>query len=271
MAHNALADLSEDVKRPGGVDWEGQAGDAAIAQAHADLIKARPIMWSWDDVAASSRRWQDELQAGTRTALDAVDDAERDGFTVNEDYSVSDTRRSGTQAEFAQRVAAAQEHSSYIRHHVATLVGNESRINAELQAMTAEWGTLTFPQSGAGGKAQPVDHTFKQGPDQPGTGPYDPNPRFPSRNNLGHYGSGNTGSADGAAAAEKALQDLERDNNTTLIRQQIRVSVLDPTTGQPIYRYYDALEPVPGHPGEYIGIEVKSGTATLQGPGKVDA
>lgn len=147
-AQTALQDLAEDVKRPGGVDWEGAAGDAAIAQADSDLIKARPVMWSWDDVAASARRWQDDLEAGTRTALDAVDDAERDGFTVNQDYSVSDNRRSATEAEFAQRVAAAEAHANYIHHHVATLAGNESRINAELKTLTAGWGTLTFPQSG---------------------------------------------------------------------------------------------------------------------------
>ncbi|WP_343571790.1 hypothetical protein [Mycobacterium sp.] len=167
QAQTALQDLAQDVKRPGGVDWEGEAGDAAIAQAHADLIKARPIMWSWDDVAVSARRWQDGLQAGTCAALDAVDDAQRDGFTVNQDYSVSDTRRSATEAQFAQRVAAAEAHSNYIRYHVGALVANESRMNAELKTMTAQWGTLTFPQSGGGVKAQPADRTFKQGPDQP--------------------------------------------------------------------------------------------------------
>lgn len=118
-------------------------------------------------MAAAARRWQDELEAGTRTALDAVDDAERDGFTVNQGYRCTDTRRSATAAEFAQRAAAAEAHANYIRHHVATLVANEARITGELKAMTAGWGTLTFPESGGGVKAQPVDRTFKQGPDQP--------------------------------------------------------------------------------------------------------
>jgi hypothetical protein len=166
QVQNALADLAENVKRPGGVEWEGEAGDAAIAQAQADLITARPVIWSWDDVAASARRWQDELQAGTRTVLDAVDDAQRDGFTVNEDYRASSTRRAATEAEFAQRAAAANAHSAYIRHHVATLVGNESRINSELKTMTAGWGTLTFPQSGGGAHAPlPLDPTTSPTPE----------------------------------------------------------------------------------------------------------
>jgi hypothetical protein len=45
-AQNALEALAEDVKRPGGIEWEGEAADAAIAQAGADLVKARPVMWS---------------------------------------------------------------------------------------------------------------------------------------------------------------------------------------------------------------------------------
>jgi hypothetical protein len=34
----------------------------------------------------------------------------------------------------------------------------------------------------------------------------------------------------------------------------------DPKTGNPLYRYYDALEPT-STPGRYLGIEVKSGSA----------
>lgn len=150
-AQNYLEQLAEDVKRPGGVEWEGQAGDAAIEQAGLDLVTARPVMWSWDDVAASSRRWQDELEAGKHLVFDAVDDAQRDGFQVNDDYSVSDTRTSETEAEFKARVEAAEAHSSFIRYRVGTLVGNESRINTTLQVMTSEWGKLTFRSRAATG------------------------------------------------------------------------------------------------------------------------
>ncbi|MBO0881420.1 MAG: hypothetical protein J2P17_13950 [Mycobacterium sp.] len=160
-AQNALEQLAEHVKRPGGVTWEGEAADAAIAQAESDVMKARPFMWSWSDVAVSARRWQDELEAGTRTALDAVDDAERDGFQVGDDYSVTDTREAETLTEYNERQEEAQAHSGFIRHQVGTLVGNESRINGELKAMTAGWGTLSCPESGGGG-AQPVDGHWKQ-------------------------------------------------------------------------------------------------------------
>jgi hypothetical protein len=119
---------------------------------------------SWDDVAVSARRWQGQLEAGTRTALDAVDAAERDGFEVNENYSVRDTREAKTQAQYDERLAEAQAHSNFIRHQVGALAGNEARINGELKVMTAEWGTLTFPESGGAGNVQAVGHGFRTGP-----------------------------------------------------------------------------------------------------------
>jgi hypothetical protein len=42
------------------------------------------------------------------------------------------------------------------------------------------------------------------------------------------------GSADGAAAAVKALKDYEAKNHTRVIRQQIKVAIIDPKTGQPM-------------------------------------
>lgn len=270
---STFQEVAQQVRRPGGVEWEGAAGDAAAERADADLFKVRGRAWAWQDAAAIARRGQDQLEAGQRSALDAVNDAERDGFQVGDDYRVTDTRRSTSSEQLAERQGEAEAHSSYIRHRVAALVANDQHIANELRTATADFGNLNFQESpvaaddaivGDSNKhIEAVDRTWKQGPDQPGTGPYDPNPRYPGRNNLGQYGSGNTGSADGAAAAERALQDYEQRYHTTLIRQQIRVSAIDPQTGQPIYRYYDALEPVPDHPGEYIGIEVKSGTASL--------
>jgi hypothetical protein len=47
-----LEQLAEDVKRPGGVDWEGEAAEKAIAREGLDVVKARPYIWGWDDVTA---------------------------------------------------------------------------------------------------------------------------------------------------------------------------------------------------------------------------
>jgi len=155
-AQSALEELAEDVAHPGGADWEGVAADAAIAQAQSDVVTARTSMWSWDDVAASTQRWQEELEAGTRTALDAVDDAERDGFEVGEDYSVTDTYEAETDEEYDERLEEAEAHAGLIGHRVSTLVANESLINGRLRAMSAGWGTLNFKEGGGDG-GQPGD------------------------------------------------------------------------------------------------------------------
>jgi hypothetical protein len=96
----ALEQLAQDVRAPGGVEWEGQAGSRAIAQADADVVTARPFLWSLPDAADIARRGQDTLEAGKQDALEAVGDAQRDGFRVNEDHSVADTREATTRAQY---------------------------------------------------------------------------------------------------------------------------------------------------------------------------
>jgi hypothetical protein len=78
--------------RPGGVEWEGAAGDQAANQADADLVKVRGWAWDHRQAAGIARRGQEWLESRHREALDAIDDAERAGFEVGEDYSVTDTR-----------------------------------------------------------------------------------------------------------------------------------------------------------------------------------
>lgn len=142
----ALEELAQEVRRPGGVEWEGAAGEAAVSQAEMDVVKARPFLWSLPDAAAIARRGQEMLEAGKRLALDAVDDAERDGFQVGEDYSVTDTQQVTTRERLEKRQAEAEAHSTFIRHRVGTLVGNDQHITGELKKATAGWGNLTFSE-----------------------------------------------------------------------------------------------------------------------------
>jgi hypothetical protein len=162
-ADKALEQLARDVRAPGGVEWEGAAGDAGIDQAETDVVRARPFLWSLPDAAAIARRGQDTLEAGKRLALDVVDEAERDGFQVGEDYSVRDTREVSTREELAQRQAQAEAHSNCIRHCVSYLVAHDQTIATQLKETAAGWGKLTFPESPVG--AQPLDNTaFKDAP-----------------------------------------------------------------------------------------------------------
>ncbi|BCQ09469.1 hypothetical protein JMUB5695_02913 [Mycobacterium heckeshornense] len=42
----ALEQLSQDVKKPGGAEWQGAAGQAAIEQAGLDVARVRSAAWS---------------------------------------------------------------------------------------------------------------------------------------------------------------------------------------------------------------------------------
>lgn len=148
-AEKALAQVAEKVRAPGGVEWSGAAGDAAIAQSDADAVKVRPFLWDLPDAAAIARRGQDILQAGLGLALDAIDDAERDGFEVDEDYSVTDTRESTTREQYEERRAAAEAHSNFIRHRVGRLVASDQHITAQLNEASLSWGKLMFGESPA--------------------------------------------------------------------------------------------------------------------------
>lgn len=255
------------------VDWSGEAAESLRTATQADLRTTSAVVDQLQAAARVARSGASDLYAARSGVRYAVEDARTAGFEVGEDLSVTDRMTGGSAAQRAARQAAAQAFAADIRQRAAQLVGLDQQVAGKIATAVAGIRD-TFPQNPAPvappsaptNHIHAVDRTWKQDPPpspSPGPGPHDPHPVFPGRNGLGKYSSGNTGSADGAAAAEKALQDYEQKNHTTLIRQQIRVSVIDPNTGQPVYRYYDALEPVPGHPGEYVGIEVKSGNATL--------
>ncbi|WAC90195.1 hypothetical protein [Mycobacterium sp. Aquia_213] len=248
------------------VDWSGEAAEKLRSATHADLQTTSAAVDQLQAAARVARSGASDLYAARSRVRYAVEDARAAGFEVGEDLSVTDRMTGGSAAQRTARQAQAQAFAADIRQRAAQLVGLDQQVAGKITAAVAGIRD-TFPQNPSFGSppkdnhVHAVDNHWKQDPPPPG--PYDPNPRYPGRNGLGQYSDGNTGSADGAAAAEKALQDEEAATGRQLLRQQIRVTVIDPQTGQPIYRYYDALEPVPGHPGEYTGIEVKSGTASL--------
>ncbi|MBS9532919.1 hypothetical protein KIH27_04865 [Mycobacterium sp. M1] len=255
--------------------WQGQAYNAAYRRSDADRVIAVREAEQRITAAGIARRGAENMLLARTATLGGVAEARAAGFEVRQDL-VCNAHTPGRSWEEAVRLQPqANELTAKIRVQAASMVYIDQDTTSKLATATASFGTLKFTETpiraNNGHGIQLVDHTWKQapseGPTEPagadgGAGrPYDPNPRYPGRNNLGHYTKGNTGSADGAAAAEERLKQYEKDNHTSVIRQQIRVAMTDPKTGEIRYRYYDALEPLPGHPGQYRGIEVKSGGA----------
>jgi hypothetical protein len=270
---SAFEELAQEVRCPGGVEWEGAAGDQAVNQAGIDLTKVRGRGWDCRDAAQIARRGQEWLEAGKRLALDAVDDAERDGFKVGEDYSVTDTRESSRREQLAERQAQAQAHANFIRHRVAELVANDQHITGEFRAATAGFGTMAFDESPADaddtviGNGQrdkhvhAVDRTWKR---EPAPDPNDPgrHPEYPDHKPDGTWAQGNSG-LEGYPEEQQAFDEREQVTGIPIDRQKIRVTLTDPNTGRTLTREYDGLEPIPGQPGKYLGLEHKLGTAGL--------
>lgn len=276
---DCFTQLTTRIGFPGGTAWEGAAADAAFARAHGDRMIVIGLADELHVAARIARTGAGEIAEARRAVLRVVESAENAGFSVGEDFSVTCPGRFDpvtAAARQAQAIAIATE----LRATVGALVTTDQRVAASLTSATAGLGTTVFPESvnEASMAVQLVDYrNFKEAPiPEPGT-PDDPaagrapNPIYPGRDTSGRFVPGNTGSVDGAAAAEQRLQKFETQNDTTLIRQQVRAAVIDPATGQPmtdpqtgkpLFRYYDALAPT-GTPGQYVGIEVKSGSADL--------
>ncbi len=76
------------------------------------------------------------------------------------------------------------------------------------------------------------------------------------------FAPGNSG-VDGDQAAQDFFNRRQEITKLPIERQKIRISVTDPKTGTVYTRYYDGLEPVPGQPGKYTGLEHKYGSGRL--------
>lgn len=175
MWEQTFGEVHERISTPGGTPWNGQAAAAARERSYLDLVKVRGASDQLHGAAAVAARGEERLQACKEAVLEAVQDARADGFSVGEDYAVTDRMRGGSSEFRAARLAVAQSHASFIRHRVAALVAADHELAARITAATKDVDALTFPDEpgvddsiageGTRDKVQAVDnHTFKDAP-----------------------------------------------------------------------------------------------------------
>ena len=176
-AHNwetSFPSIHKAVVAPGGAVWEGAAAEAAQQSALADLVKVR----GWADVlhesAAVARRGADTLYYAKQSVLNAVEDAQAAGYQVGEDLSVTPPPEAGVAG-----AAEAQVYAADIQERAAQLVAQDKEIAAKISTASAPLHSVTFadtPTTRAPdtSKFQPVDRTWKEGPD--GSTPPPPKP-----------------------------------------------------------------------------------------------
>jgi hypothetical protein len=159
-----FTEVHEWVSTPGGTSWKGQAAAAAQEGSYLDLVKVRGASDQLHGAAGIALRGDQQLQACKEGVLEAVRDASADGFSVGEDYSVTDRLEGGTSEFRAARLAAAQGHASFIRHRVAALVTSDHQLTTQITAATKDIDALNFHEE-PGNRVQAVDrHTFKDAP-----------------------------------------------------------------------------------------------------------
>jgi hypothetical protein len=178
LRDEVFTEIHERMSAPGGTLWKGQAGTAEQERALTDMLNVRSECYRLLEAAGVARRGDAKLQGCKEGVLEAVREARAAGFEVGEDYSVTDRFQGGSTEFRAERLTQAKAQAAYIRHQVALLVANDQEITAQITAATRGVDNLTFTESPGADDTivaddkhnwvQPVDHHWKQSPDQPG-------------------------------------------------------------------------------------------------------
>lgn len=147
---------AQNVRAPGGTTWKGSAAEAASERVTADMVVVRRQSEVMRRAADAATRGTGDLRAAKSKALDAIAEAEADGFRVGEDLSVTDTQRRDVFTA-AARATAAKEHAEYIRWHAEQLVQTDNHVAGQVKAAVAELQGTTFEQSGTDDSTQIVD------------------------------------------------------------------------------------------------------------------
>lgn len=155
---------AQNVRAPGGTVWRGSAAEAASERVTTDMVVVRRQSEVMRLAADTATRGTGDLQAAQSKALEAIADAEADGFKVGEDLSVTDTRQQDVQTAGA-RYTAAKEHAEYIRWNAEQLVQTDNQIASQVKATVSELAGITFEQSGDDSTQMLSDDEERQGPE----------------------------------------------------------------------------------------------------------
>ncbi len=159
----------QNIVAPGGTTWEGDAKDAALDRVSADAAVVGRQSAVQDEAADIAENGGHDVRSAKRAALDAIAEAEADGFRVGQDLSVTDTRKIDL-STLAARQIAADEHAEFIRWNAEQLVQADALVGGRLQEKSAELAGIMFDGEGEGhDTVQLVDNKVKLNPrDKPG-------------------------------------------------------------------------------------------------------
>lgn len=133
----------QNVAAPGGSEWSGDAGEAALDRVTIDSTVVRKQGDIQREAANIAEDGSRDLRLAVGQVLDAIAAAEADGFEVGEDLSVRDTRRIDV-STMAVRYTASREHAEDIRWHAERLVQTDIYLGQRLQGKALELDGIQF-------------------------------------------------------------------------------------------------------------------------------
>lgn len=127
------------------VSWQGQAANALHDRTSTDKSLVGSKADQLRQAAAIARKGAGDIGAAHRRVVYAVEDANKAGFKVGEDLSVTDTRNISNAQQRAARRAQAQTFAADIRQRATTLATLDNEVAANLAGTAADVGDITFP------------------------------------------------------------------------------------------------------------------------------
>lgn len=163
--------------RPGGTAWEGTAADAAAERSWGDLVKVRGAGDALYAAAGHATTGADDITWAKRQVLDAITEAEEAGFTVGQDFSVTDKSGDSLLRSTGARQQQAQAFATEISTRVQTLAALDKQAAAKITTALAPLRQMNFgePTAQAAGF-----RTIKDAPAAPQPPPPPPPPTGPS-------------------------------------------------------------------------------------------
>ncbi|MEN4479076.1 amidase domain-containing protein [Mycolicibacterium cosmeticum] len=155
-SERAFEQHRQNISAPGGTTWLGDAKDSALQRVSTDLGVVRrqvQVQRACSDVAINGSQ---DLRNAQRKTLEAIADAEADGYQVRDDLSVLDTRDVPLY-EMVQRRRRGIEHSEYIRWNAEQLAAADAHIGTQLTHMANELAGISFAGGGDDDSVQMLD------------------------------------------------------------------------------------------------------------------
>ncbi|MFL0289172.1 hypothetical protein ACJH6H_28445 [Mycobacterium sp. SMC-21] len=154
--------------RPGGTTWEGAGADAASERSWMDLVTVRGAADALHSASAHATNGSGDVAWAKRRALNAITEAEEDGFTVGQDLSLKDTSTPSLLSDGEDRQSKAKEHAHAIQAAVQQLVDADKQTADRIHGALFPLNGVKFPGHDGDGNHDPtVEAVDYQKPKEP--------------------------------------------------------------------------------------------------------